>query len=214
MQLKRAYSLLEIKSIDEAQRVITGIASTPEPDAIGDVMDPKGAQFKLPMPLLFMHKQDQPIGEVFEASVQADGIHVKARIAKIAEPGALKDRIDMAWQSIANKLVRGFSIGWSPIEEIYDKLRGGFTYPKWSWYELSAVTVPMNADCTIQMIKSLDVGLAAPGTQTRVVHALPFPALRDLRASVRRARVPHEKELRRSDRDVGSHAQDQDGPHG
>lgn len=163
--LNRAYSLLEIKSIDAEQRILTGIASTPEPDRVGDSMDPKGAKFQLPMPLLWQHKQDQPIGEVFEATVKPDGIHVKARIARIEDAGPLKDRLDMAWQSIVAKLVRGLSIGWMPIKEVYDKARGGFDYPEWSWYELSAVTIPMNASATIQSVKSFDTG-AAPGADT------------------------------------------------
>jgi HK97 family phage major capsid protein len=161
----RAYSLLDIKSIDAEQRIITGIASTPEPDRIGDVMASKGAQFQLPMPLLWQHKQDQPIGEVFDAVVTDAGISIKARIARIEEPGPLKDRLDMAWQSIAAKLVRGLSIGWKPVEEVFNKARNGFDYPKWSWYELSAVTIPMNASATISSIKSLDIGLAATGTE-------------------------------------------------
>jgi HK97 family phage major capsid protein/HK97 family phage prohead protease len=161
--LNRAYSLLDVKSIDAEQRILTGIASTPEPDRVGDVMEPRGAQFKLPIPLLWQHKQDQPIGEVFEATVTKDGIAIRARIAKMDEPGPLKDRLDMAWQSITAKLVRGLSIGFKPLKEVYDKTRNGFDYPEWAWYELSAVTIPANASATIQSLKSLDIGLAASG---------------------------------------------------
>jgi hypothetical protein len=44
------------------------------------------------------------------------GIRIKARIAKIDEPGKLKDRLDEAWQSIKTKLVRGFVDWLEPIE--------------------------------------------------------------------------------------------------
>src|SRR5262245_21868934 len=159
--LKRAYAVLEIKSVDAEQRIITGIASTPEPDRLGDVMLPKGAKFTLPMPFLWQHKQDQPIGEVFEAVAKTDGIHIKARVANVETEGPLKDRIDMAWQSIVEKLVRGLSIGWMPIKQVYDKVRGGFDYAEWSWYELSAVTIPMNASATIQSVKSFDTDAAS-----------------------------------------------------
>lgn len=166
--LNRAYSTLEIKSIDAEQRIIEGIASTPEADRVGDVMSSKGARFKLPIPLLWQHKFDQPIGEVFSATVTDQGIAIKARIAKVSEPGAVKDRLDMAWQSIAAKLVRGLSIGWKPIEEVFNKARGAYDYPAWDWYELSAVTVPMNASATIQNIKSLDIGLGVSASESDV----------------------------------------------
>ncbi len=46
---RRAYSLLEIKAVNEDERTITGIASTPATDRDGDVVEPKGAVFKLPL---------------------------------------------------------------------------------------------------------------------------------------------------------------------
>lgn len=162
--MKRAYSLLTLKSIDAEQRVITGLATSASTDLMGDVVEPNGAQFALPIPLLWQHDSKQPIGEVFAARATTAGIEIQARIAQTDTPGALKDRLDMAWQSIALKLVRGLSIGFKSLEESYDKATGGFHYLQWLWLELSAVTIPANADASIQTIKSLDVGLAAPGT--------------------------------------------------
>lgn len=46
MPLDRAYSLLEVKAIDEEKRILTGIATTPTPDRIGDIVVPEGAEFK------------------------------------------------------------------------------------------------------------------------------------------------------------------------
>lgn len=158
--MKRAYSLLTIKSLDAEQRVITGIATSASTDLYGDVVEPDGAEFKLPLPLLWQHDSEQPIGQVFAATSTKDGIEIQARIAQTDVPGALKDRLDMAWQSIAMKLVRGLSIGFKPIEESYDKITGGFHYLKWMWLELSTVTIPANTDASIQTIKSLDVGAA------------------------------------------------------
>jgi HK97 family phage major capsid protein/HK97 family phage prohead protease len=159
----RGWSTLEIKSVDAEKRILTGIASTPTPDRQGDVMLPEGAKFSLPMPLLWQHRD--PIGEVFDAKITAKGIQISAKIAQIDEPGMLKDRLDLAWQSIREKLVKGLSIGWRPLKETYDKVTGNFIYPEWEWYELSAVTIPANADCSIQSIKSFDVGLALSGAE-------------------------------------------------
>lgn len=160
--LHRAYSLLEIKSIDDEQRIITGIASTPTPDRYGDIVEPKGAEFTLPIPLLWQHRSSEPIGEVFDAKVTANGIEIKARLAKIDEPGKLKERIDESWQSLKARLVRGLSIGFSSIE--YSRIEnGGLRFLKWAWLELSCVTIPANQEATIQAVKSY--ASAALGTE-------------------------------------------------
>jgi len=78
----RAYSLLEIKELDDEERVITGIASTPTPDRMADIVVPEGAQFALPIPLLWQHRSDQPIGQVIEAKITKAGIEIVAKIAK------------------------------------------------------------------------------------------------------------------------------------
>lgn len=96
----RAYSLIEIKAVNDDARVIEGIASTPEVDRMGDIVEPEGAEFKLPLPLLWQHRHEQPIGHVIAAKVTADGISIKAQIAKLDEPGTLKDRLDEAWQAM------------------------------------------------------------------------------------------------------------------
>jgi HK97 family phage major capsid protein/HK97 family phage prohead protease len=151
----RAYSLLSIKSINEDKREITGIASTPETDRMGDIVDPNGAEYKLPIPLLWQHDSGQPIGEVYAARSTKEGIEIKARVAKAPAPGTLSDRLDEAWQSIKIGLVKGLSIGFRPIEYAFMD-NGGMHFSKWDWLELSAVTIPANADASIITIKSID----------------------------------------------------------
>lgn len=168
--MERAYSLLDIKAVREDERIIEGMASTPSPDRMGDIVEPLGAVFKLPMPLLWQHWHDEPIGWVEFAKPTKDGIPFRARIATILEPGALKDRVDLAWQSIKERLVRAVSIGFRALE--YSRMEnGGLRFLQWEWLELSAVTIPANADCTIGTIKSIDrrllaaSGQRAPGDQ-------------------------------------------------
>jgi hypothetical protein len=60
----RAYALLEIKALDQSSRTFSGIASTPELDRVGDMVDPAGVTFRNPLPLLFHHDPKQPIGRV------------------------------------------------------------------------------------------------------------------------------------------------------
>jgi HK97 family phage prohead protease/HK97 family phage major capsid protein len=153
----RAYALLDVKSFDAETRIIEGFATTPAPDRGGDVMDPGGAVFTLPMPLLWQHNQAQPVGEVIEARVTPDGILIKARLARVTDPGPLQERLDDAWQHIKAGLVRGLSIGWKAITASARK-GGGHHVSKWHWAELSLVTIPLNQTATILSIKSAALG--------------------------------------------------------
>lgn len=160
----RAYSLLTIKAVDGDKHVIEGIASTPETDRMGDIVDPLGAKFQLPMPLLWQHDSRQPIGEVFFAKPTKSGIPFKAKIASTDEPGRLKDRLDEAWQSIKLGLVKAVSIGFRGIEHSVMET-GGWRFTEWEWLETSVVTIPANASATIETVKSISASqLAASGT--------------------------------------------------
>lgn len=150
-----AYSTFEIKAIDEEKREIEGIASTPSPDRMDDIVEPLGAEYTLPIPFLWQHNSREcAIGEVYAAKPTKTGIPVKIRMPLIEEEGELKDFIDMAWQAIKYKLVRGLSIGFKPVE--YSEITGswGLRFTKWAWLELSAVTIPANQDASITAIKS------------------------------------------------------------
>ncbi|MBZ7675422.1 phage major capsid protein [Klebsiella grimontii] len=167
----RAYSLMQVKAVNEDSREITGIASTPEPDRYGDIVDPAGVKFSLPLPLLWQHWHDEPIGQVTEVKVTDAGIEIKAKLVKPGAdmPSQLVARLDEAWASIKTGLVRGLSIGFKPIEYSFID-DGGIRFISWEWYELSAVTVPANGDCSIQTVKSIDRKfLAASGNEKPVV---------------------------------------------
>ena len=159
----RAWATLEIKAVDPEHRIIEGIASTPSPDRSGDIMDPAGATFALPMPFLWFHDQKNPIGEVFEATVRPEGIYIKARVSRVTKPGRLKTLVDDAWAAFTAQppLVRGLSIGWNELESS-PLVNGVKRVSRWIWGELSAVTVPMNTDATILSVKSFDLAATGP----------------------------------------------------
>lgn len=155
----RAYAILNItKAVDDGadgERIIEGIATTPTPDRYNDVVEPMGAKFALPMPLLWQHRSDQPVGHVTFAKPNKNGIPFKARIAKSDTPGKVKERLDEAWESLKLGLVRAVSIGFNPLE--WTRLdTGGYRFLEWEWMELSLVTIPAQADATISSIKSAD----------------------------------------------------------
>jgi len=157
MAKQRAYSLMTIKAVDEDKRVITGIASTPSPDRYGDVMEPDGAKFNAETPFLWQHDSNQPIGTCTPKRVK-DGLEIVATLVKPTAdmPSQLAARLDEAWASIKSGLVRGLSIGFKPLE--YSFLDdAGIRFLTWDLLEVSAVTIPANAECSIQTIKSYDL---------------------------------------------------------
>jgi len=162
----RAYSVLQIKSVDEERRIIEGVATTPTPDMMGDIIEPKGAEFSLPLPLLYQHNARQPIGHVIAAKVTDAGISITAQIAKGVVPF-----IDEAWALIKEGLIRGLSIGFSELESARIKDTYSFHVLKWKWLELSAVTIPANQEASIQTVKSADLSSlrAASGALQRPV---------------------------------------------
>lgn len=152
--MERAYSVLRVKSLDDEARIIRGIATSPDMDRVGDVVDPLGAQFKNPMPLLWQHRHDKPVGTVIFDKPTEKGITFEAHLPKIEEAGALRDRVDEAWQSIKSGLVSAVSIGFRAIES--EMTKTGFLFKKSEIIELSLVTIPSNASAVITAIKSMD----------------------------------------------------------
>jgi|SRR6478736_644332 len=165
--MDRAYSLLTEKAVTEdAEFVyIEGIASTPSVDRMGDVVEPKGARFKTPMPLLLHHDHKQPVGNITFASPTDKGIPFKARLPIIKEAGRLKDRVDEAIQSLKYGLIPAVSIGFQPVDGQVERTKeGGLLFKVWEWLELSLVTIPANSQAIITAIKSLDQPRQTPAT--------------------------------------------------
>jgi HK97 family phage major capsid protein/HK97 family phage prohead protease len=185
--MDRAYAFLEVKNLEEEQREIFGVATTPTPDRVGDIVNPMGVKYTNPMPLLHGHKKDQPVGTVTFGTPTKKGITFQARLPKIDEPGPLKDRVDTAWGEVKAGLVRAVSIGFRALEtELTED--GGLHFVKSEVLELSLVPVPANAECTISMIKSLDrETLAASGHKPTE----PLPASRE--KSIKKPEIKEKK---------------------
>jgi len=168
--MRRAYSTIEVKAISDSRRTFSGIATTPTPDRVGDVVEAEGAQYALPIPLLWQHDSGKPIGQVTEVRTTKAGIVVRGEVFRATESRTLAERLDEAWESLKIGLVRGLSIGFIPLEAKQLKDKSGIHFLKWAWHELSAVTIPANSEATIQTIKSLDRAfLAASGKKEGVI---------------------------------------------
>jgi HK97 family phage major capsid protein/HK97 family phage prohead protease len=129
---------------------------------MGDIIEPLGVQFKNPLPLLLFHDAKKPVGWTKFKKPTKDGIDFEASLPTIDEPGALRERVEEAWQSIKAGLISGVSVGFRAIEEAFNKETGGFRFIKTEVMELSLVTVPANASATIHSIKALDLAASGP----------------------------------------------------
>jgi HK97 family phage major capsid protein len=152
---------LYVKAFDGERRTFSGVATTPDLDRQGHTVDPLGATFTNPLPLLWDHKVDKPVGTVTFFPPTKDGIAFEASMPVIADPGPLKDRIDEAWQSIKAEIVRGVSIGFRALEDGIEKLKNGtLHFRRTEIMELSLVTIAANAHASIRLINK---SLAASG---------------------------------------------------
>lgn len=172
--MDRAYSTFEVRSVDDEARIIEGIANSESRDSHGTIIDPEGAVFKLPIPLWFHDggKHGPGTAATIIGSVIATGVRdglrwFRAHIPKIADDGteggrSVKNRVDAAWADIKNKLVRGTSIEFLPIEP--QNIRGATRITKWRWAGLAVVPVPSNMDATILSVRSIcESSVAASG---------------------------------------------------
>lgn len=177
MEVQRAYSAFEVKALDSKKRTFKGWATTPAVDRVGDVINPLGASFKNPLPLLHGHRHDSPIGTVTFGKPTAKGIEFDAEIPVIDEPGPLKDRLDTAWGEIQHGLVRAVSIGFRPIKYAF-KDDGGIDFQEVEIFELSSVAIPALPQAVITQVKSLQ-GAPLPRDVIKLIkHAEATEAMR------------------------------------
>lgn len=143
-QLKRStVQLSQIsKFVGNGKRKIRGLANSGGLDRAGDIVEPHGGRWTLPVPLLWQHKHDQPIGWVREIEARSDGLWIDAELAEGV------GKADEAWRMIELGLVDSYSIGfrvhkWDPLPD------GGMRFTSWSLLEISVVTVPCDPGAKI-----------------------------------------------------------------
>jgi HK97 family phage major capsid protein/HK97 family phage prohead protease len=168
-QFHRAYAVLDAKAVKDGElRIIRGIASTPEVDRVGDIVEPKGATFASAIPLLLHHDSRLPVGTVkLNRSTEA-GITFEAQLPEVTNPGTLRDRIEEAWDSVKAGLIRGVSIGFRALEDGVEVMKsGGLRFKAIEIMELSLVAIPANASASISAIKVYDTSPADAGGTVR-----------------------------------------------
>ncbi len=155
--MHRAYSMLTVKSVDHERRTISGVATTPTTDRVGDIVEPMGARYKTPHPLHLYHNTEKPVGTVDFARPTKEGIPFTASLPIVKEPGVVQDRVNEALHSLQYRLLGAVSIGFAPVADQIEVLKGGgLRYKIWDWLETSLVSVPANPDAVLMSFKSMD----------------------------------------------------------
>ena len=149
------FSAIVIKSLNEERREITGMASTPQLDRVNDIVEPLGLTFANDTPLLLNHDHSKPVGTVKFGRATAHGLPFKATIAKVEEPGVVKDRTDESWHSVKHGLIKGVSIGFfgKKSEPVGKGNARGTRYTEAAVHELSLVAIPCNPGALITGIQ-------------------------------------------------------------
>ena len=164
---------IEIKSVEEDQRRFTGIATAKSRDRAGDVVEPMGCQFAEEIPVFLNHDAREVVGIARLGKPTEGGVPFVATIAKIVDPGALKERCDDAWQMIKTRIIRDVSIGFQPI--VSEPMReGGRRFLEIEILELSLVPIPAQPAAKILTTKEI---LAAAKAATTT--AITFPEQRN-----------------------------------
>ena len=168
MKLERAYSLFSVKDFSEERRVLTGMATSPVPDRVGDVVEPMGAKYAADLPLFMHHDSRLVVGRVKFGKATKAGIPFEATLPKVTEPGTLKDRVDEAWGLVKYRLITGVSIGFRVLGDAYELIKeGGIRFLETEILELSLVPVPMQALATIDSVKSADQAIRRAASGAR-----------------------------------------------
>lgn len=142
--MERLETFLRVKQVEssDGERWITAWATTADEDLQGDVVEPAGAVYQLPIPLLAYHKSDSPVGVVTEAHVSERGIRIRAKISKGVQ---LADEI---WQLVKDGAIGACSVGFKALKS--KRLSsGGLLFESWRWLELSLTPCPANPNARI-----------------------------------------------------------------
>lgn len=153
----RGYSIVEVKAVQDEERVIEGWATTPKPDRVRDIIVAEGVRSLADIPLFMHHDSRSVVGRTQLGAATRKGVPFKSALPFVTEAGRLRDEIEYAWQTVKYKLITGVSVGFRPVWEKAEQMPdGGWKFNECEVVELSLVPVPMNADAVITQFRSMD----------------------------------------------------------
>ncbi|RWN72287.1 MAG: HK97 family phage prohead protease [Mesorhizobium sp.] len=137
------------------------------PDRVGDVIE-KGsfANVSLPLPMLFGHDGNDPVGAWTEATEATDGLRLKGRLLV----GEVR-RADEVRSLVRAGAVRGLSIGFI-TKKAMPRKGGGRTITNLELLEASLVAIPMHPGAKVTSAKSAVRALEIAAAINRAAAAL------------------------------------------
>jgi len=136
-------------------------------DRVGDMIEPGAFKSaRMPIPILFGHDQNDPLGTWDEAEEKADGLHLKGRLLVDDLPRAREIRA-----LVKVGAVRGVSIGFISRKAMPRK-GGGRTITNAELLEASLVTLPMHPGARVTSAKSAVDALKLVSAIQRAASAL------------------------------------------
>ena len=159
---------IETKVFADEAGAVSGIAwKFDQADRIGDMIEAKAfAKATLPIPMLFGHDQNDPVGAWNVATEKSGALHLAgnllvADVARAREVSAL----------VKSGAVRGISIGFI-TRKSRPRVGGGRTITDLELLEASLVTVPMHPGARVTSAKSALTALAIAEAINRATAAL------------------------------------------
>ena len=144
------HAFVETKVLADEAGTISGLAwKFGTPDRVGDMIEPgafKGV--KLPIPMLFGHDMNDPVGVWTEAQETGAGLTLKGRMLVEDVPRAREVRA-----LVKAGAVGGLSIGFVTRKAVA-RTGGGRTIKALDLFEVSLVTAPMHPGARITGAKS------------------------------------------------------------
>lgn len=138
-----------------------------QPDRVGDMIEPGAFRsVKLPLPMLFGHDVNDPVGTWDSATEKADGLHLTGHLLVDDLPRAREVRA-----LVKSGAVRGVSIGFI-TRKASARSGGGRTIKSLDLLEASLVTLPMHPGARVTSAKSAVLALSLAAALNRAALAL------------------------------------------
>lgn len=138
-----------LKAASDGTLTLRGLATSGNPDRMGDIVEPDGGEWKLPVPLLQSHDHTQPIGRVIKATRVSAGIEIEAALHK-----GVSERVDESIKLIQLGYFPDLSIGFRGLES--KQIATGLRFTRWEMIEVSVVAVGANSDAKIISAKGVE----------------------------------------------------------
>lgn len=155
---------IQLKTVDDEERLIEGYASTSDVDRVDEVIEPGAFRRSLKSfvkngVILAYHRFDMPIGKPVEAEIDDKGLKITARIAKGISPD---DHVEQVWNLIKQGVLSAFSVGFRPLKvenvESDGEKRGVARrrITDLDLYETSVVPIPANPHARFALAKAFE----------------------------------------------------------